>query len=228
MPRHIKKSTPRNQQVEEHEESGTTSAKNGTPKETPKKTSKGSAKGSSKDTGTGKGSTTAGETGSKQGSQGSAKESRAATEAPASGEETAAAETADHEEATTEGTKQASSVKEGFTRPHIDPFVFNLALAKLPDYIPCNMACEVHVAITADDIALLACGPGHHRAALLKCLHVAIDAVDAILSGIELDLAASKAEALLVQRKRRNAAPRFGARSGSSPSSAPRRKVTCG
>ncbi|XP_075722622.1 uncharacterized protein LOC142765486 [Rhipicephalus microplus] len=45
------------------------------------------------------------------------------------------------------------------------PFLFNLALAKLPDYI---MACEVHVAIYVDNFTLFACGPGHHRAALLE------------------------------------------------------------
>ncbi|KAH7982111.1 hypothetical protein HPB52_003007 [Rhipicephalus sanguineus] len=71
-------------------------------------------------------------------------------------------------------------------------------LSKLPDFIPCDTPCEVRSAIYADDIALFACGPGYHRSALLRSLQVAIDAVDAFLSGIGLTLAASKTEALLV------------------------------
>lgn len=80
----------------------------------------------------------------------------------------------------------------------LSPFLFNLVLAKLPDFIPCDTPCEVRSAIYADDIALFACGPGYHRSALLRSLQVAIDAVDAFLSGIGLTLAASKTEALLV------------------------------
>lgn len=96
----------------------------------------------------------------------------------------------------------------------LSPFLFNLALAKLPDYIPCNTACEVHVAIYADDIALFACGPGRHRAALLESLQVAIDAVDAFLNGVGLALAASKTEALLVHPRAstRRSTPRLSLR----------------
>ncbi|XP_075732978.1 uncharacterized protein LOC142775467 [Rhipicephalus microplus] len=64
---------------------------------------------------------------------------------------------------------------------------------------PRNTACEPHLAIYADDIALFACDPGCNRATLLEFLQMAIDAVDAFLGEIELALTAFKTEALLVQ-----------------------------
>ncbi|XP_072145534.1 uncharacterized protein [Dermacentor andersoni] len=41
----------------------------------------------------------------------------------------------------------------------LSPFLFNLALARIPDYIPQFPAHEVRVAVYADDIALFAIGP---------------------------------------------------------------------
>ncbi|KAL3186660.1 hypothetical protein MRX96_026817 [Rhipicephalus microplus] len=73
------------------------------------------------------------------------------------------------------------------------------ALANLPDYIPFNTAFEVHVVNYTDDIALVVYGPGRHRASLLESLQVAVYAVDTLLGGIVLALAASKTEVLLAQ-----------------------------
>ncbi|XP_065283149.1 neprilysin-1-like isoform X1 [Dermacentor albipictus] len=98
------------QQPEENEETGATTTKGSAVKETSRGSRKGSRKGSSRATqeGTTKvsGEDTAGEMGSKQGSEGSTKESAAATEAPASGEQTAAEESGENEEGTGQGSRK--------------------------------------------------------------------------------------------------------------------------
>ncbi|XP_037501543.1 uncharacterized protein LOC119375437 [Rhipicephalus sanguineus] len=96
----------------------------------------------------------------------------------------------------------------------LSPFLFNLVLAKLLDYIPCDTTSEVRAAIYADDIALFVYGPSYRRSGLLEALQVAIDAVDAFLTGIGLTLAASKTEALLVhpQACTRSTTPRLSLR----------------
>lgn len=83
----------------------------------------------------------------------------------------------------------------------LSPFLFNLVLARLPDFIPCDTPCEVRVAIYADDIALFARGPTQRRPAVLASVQTAINAVDAFLKGVGLTLAAPKTEALIVQPK---------------------------
>lgn len=74
----------------------------------------------------------------------------------------------------------------------ISPFLFNLALARLPDYIPKMTAHEVRVAIYADDIALFACGPTALGFQVRESLQSAINAVDEYLASIGLQLSASK------------------------------------
>ncbi|XP_070385219.1 uncharacterized protein [Dermacentor albipictus] len=85
----------------------------------------------------------------------------------------------------------------------ISPFLFNLALARLPDYIPKITAHEVRVAIYADDIALFACGPTDPGYPVRESLQSAINAVDEHLASIGLQLSASKTEALLVHPRSR-------------------------
>lgn len=80
----------------------------------------------------------------------------------------------------------------------LSPFLCNLALARVPDYIPCDTPYDVRVVIYADDIALFARGPTHRRSAVLSSIQTGINAVDAYLKGIGLTLAASKTEALIV------------------------------
>nr|XP_054924031.1 uncharacterized protein LOC129383464 [Dermacentor andersoni] len=79
----------------------------------------------------------------------------------------------------------------------ISPFLFNFALARLPDYIPKMTAYEVRVAMYADDIALFACGPTDLGFQVRESLQSAINAVDEYLASIGLQLSASKTEALL-------------------------------
>nr|XP_050023980.1 uncharacterized protein LOC126518178 [Dermacentor andersoni] len=80
----------------------------------------------------------------------------------------------------------------------ITPFLFNLALARLPDYIPKMTAHEVRVAIYADGIAPFACGPTGLGFQVRESLQSAINAVDEYLASIGLQLSASKTETLLV------------------------------
>nr|XP_050023956.1 uncharacterized protein LOC126518151 [Dermacentor andersoni] len=90
----------------------------------------------------------------------------------------------------------------------ISPFLFNLALARLPDYIPKMTAHEVRVAIYADDIALFACGPTALGFQVRESLQSAINAVDEYLASIGLQLSASKTEAFTPSEDR---ATRYGA-----------------
>ncbi|XP_075553456.1 uncharacterized protein LOC142586081 [Dermacentor variabilis] len=108
------------QQPEENEETVAMTTKGSAVKETSRGNRKGSGKRSSRDTqeGTTKvsGEDTAGETGSKQGSEGSTKDSAAATEAPASGEQTAAAESGENEEGTGKGSRKTRTRSTHFER----------------------------------------------------------------------------------------------------------------
>ncbi|XP_037577084.1 uncharacterized protein LOC119459352 [Dermacentor silvarum] len=87
----------------------------------------------------------------------------------------------------------------------LSPFLFNLALARIGDYIPQLPAYEVRFAVYADDIALFASGPTGRGYVVRECVQSALDAVDAYISGIGLTLSAAKTEALLVH-------PRYGGR----------------
>ncbi|XP_072145536.1 uncharacterized protein [Dermacentor andersoni] len=65
----------------------------------------------------------------------------------------------------------------------LSPFLFNLALARIPDFIPQFPAHEVRVAVYADDIALFASGPTSVGYAVRACVQRALDVVDAYISG---------------------------------------------
>ncbi|XP_075556532.1 uncharacterized protein LOC142588579 [Dermacentor variabilis] len=80
----------------------------------------------------------------------------------------------------------------------LSPFLFNLALARLPDFIPKLTAFEVRVAIYADDIALFASGPTDYGCQVRQSLQSAINAVDEYLTSVGLQLSASKTEALMI------------------------------
>ncbi|XP_037515372.1 uncharacterized protein LOC119391795 [Rhipicephalus sanguineus] len=80
----------------------------------------------------------------------------------------------------------------------LSPFLFNLALARITDYLPRATAVEVRVAMYADDIALFACGPTSRGREVRASVQSYINAVDYFVSGIGLELSAEKTEALLV------------------------------
>ncbi|KAH7965092.1 hypothetical protein HPB49_003306 [Dermacentor silvarum] len=86
----------------------------------------------------------------------------------------------------------------------LSPFLFNLALARIGDYIPQLPEYEVRVAVYADDIALFASGPTARGSVVRGCVQSALDAVDEYVRGIGLTLSAAKTEAMLVH-------PRYGA-----------------
>nr|XP_050026900.1 uncharacterized protein LOC126522207 [Dermacentor andersoni] len=92
----------------------------------------------------------------------------------------------------------------------VSPFLFNLAMARLPAALPIDPHYPVQSTIYADDIALCARGPPEHtrkaRAALQRALHT----VAAYLCSIGLTISARKTEALLLHL--RAAAPRSAAR----------------
>ncbi|XP_075556524.1 uncharacterized protein LOC142588571 [Dermacentor variabilis] len=83
----------------------------------------------------------------------------------------------------------------------LSPFLFNLALARIPDYIPQFPTHEVRIAMYADDIALFASGPTSVGYAVRACVQCALDGVDAYISGIGLTLSAAKTKALIVHPK---------------------------
>ncbi|XP_075534470.1 uncharacterized protein LOC142568352 [Dermacentor variabilis] len=83
----------------------------------------------------------------------------------------------------------------------LSPFLFNLALARIPDYIPQFPTHEVRIAVYADDIALFASGPTSVGYAVRACVQRALDGVDAYISGIGLTLSSAKTKALIVHPK---------------------------
>ncbi|KAH7937243.1 hypothetical protein HPB49_009453 [Dermacentor silvarum] len=80
----------------------------------------------------------------------------------------------------------------------LSPFLFNLALARLSDFIPCTLPFDVRLAIYADDLALLAVGPTSSGKQVHQSVQGAINAVDSYLTGIGLNHSPSKTEALVV------------------------------
>ncbi|KAH7965275.1 hypothetical protein HPB49_005791 [Dermacentor silvarum] len=81
----------------------------------------------------------------------------------------------------------------------LSPFLFNLALARIGDYIPQLPEYEVRVAVYADDIALFASGPTARGSVVRGCVQSALDAVDEYVRGIGLTLSAAKTEAMLLR-----------------------------
>ncbi|KAH7979243.1 hypothetical protein HPB49_008809 [Dermacentor silvarum] len=80
----------------------------------------------------------------------------------------------------------------------LSPFLFNLALSRLPDFIPRTTSHEVRSAICSDDIALFACGPIEVAYLVRASIQTAVHAVDEYLASIGLQLSTAKTEALMV------------------------------
>ncbi|XP_049517215.1 uncharacterized protein LOC119441850 [Dermacentor silvarum] len=80
----------------------------------------------------------------------------------------------------------------------LSPFLFNLALSRLPDFIPRTTSHEVRSAIYADDIAIFACGPTEVGYLVRASIQTAVDAVDEYFASIGLQLSTAKTEALMV------------------------------
>ncbi|KAH7958828.1 hypothetical protein HPB49_005571 [Dermacentor silvarum] len=80
----------------------------------------------------------------------------------------------------------------------LSPFLSNLALARLPDFIPRTLPCDVRLAIYADDLSLFAVGPTSSGRLVRQSIQGAINAIDSYLPGIGLNLSPNKTEALLV------------------------------
>ncbi|KAH7980927.1 hypothetical protein HPB49_020317 [Dermacentor silvarum] len=77
-------------------------------------------------------------------------------------------------------------------------FLFNLALSRLPDFIPRTTSLAVRLAIYADDIAIFACGPTEVGYLVRASIQTAVDAVDKYLASIGLQLSTAKTEVLMV------------------------------
>ncbi|KAH7985271.1 hypothetical protein HPB49_026520 [Dermacentor silvarum] len=74
----------------------------------------------------------------------------------------------------------------------LSPFLFNLALSRLPDFIPRTTSHEVRSAIYADDVAIFACGPTEVGYLVRASIQTAVDAVDEYLASIGLQLPATR------------------------------------
>ncbi|KAH7985635.1 hypothetical protein HPB49_026336 [Dermacentor silvarum] len=74
----------------------------------------------------------------------------------------------------------------------LSPFLFNLALARLPDFIPRTLPSDVRLAIYADDLALFAVGPTSSGTQVRRSIQGAINAIDSYLTGIGLNLSPNK------------------------------------
>ncbi|KAH7964994.1 hypothetical protein HPB49_002759 [Dermacentor silvarum] len=96
----------------------------------------------------------------------------------------------------------------------LSPFLFNSALARLPDFIPRTLPSDVRLAIYADDLALISVGPTSSGRLVRQSIQGAINAIDSYLTGIGLNLSTTKTEALLVhpQFRGRYQVPRLNLR----------------
>ncbi|XP_037572358.2 uncharacterized protein LOC119454525 [Dermacentor silvarum] len=80
----------------------------------------------------------------------------------------------------------------------VSPFLFNLAMARLPAALPIDPHFPVESSIYADDIALWVRGRPQHLRSARKALQRALDTAAAYLSSIGLDISAKKTEAMLL------------------------------
>lgn len=70
----------------------------------------------------------------------------------------------------------------------LSPFLFNVALARLPSAIPRGRRFPVHCSVYADDIALWTSGPRRNLAAVRTCLQEALDASVGHLASVGLSV----------------------------------------
>nr|XP_050031042.1 uncharacterized protein LOC126527297 [Dermacentor andersoni] len=80
----------------------------------------------------------------------------------------------------------------------VSPFLFNLALARLPAALPIDPDYPVSASIYADDIALWVRSSPHNHRSARSALQRALDAAAAYLSSIGLAISARKTEAMLL------------------------------
>ncbi|KAH7985622.1 hypothetical protein HPB49_026340 [Dermacentor silvarum] len=80
----------------------------------------------------------------------------------------------------------------------LSPFLFNVALARLPSSIPKGRRFPVHCSVYADDIALWTSGPRRSLPAVRTCLQEALDASVGHLASVGLTVSSAKTKALLV------------------------------
>ncbi|XP_050038256.1 uncharacterized protein [Dermacentor andersoni] len=80
----------------------------------------------------------------------------------------------------------------------VSPFLFNLALARLPAALPMDPHFPVQSSIYADDMALCVRGPPQHICKARAALQRALDTAAAYLCSIGLTISARKIEALLL------------------------------
>nr|XP_037287207.1 uncharacterized protein LOC119180166 [Rhipicephalus microplus] len=88
------------------------------------------------------------------------------------------------------------------------PRVVSAALARLIDHIPRGTAYGLRAAVYADEVVLFYSGPSLRGHQVCEGRQAAIDAVDGFITGIGLELYATKPEAMLVHPKHSG---RFGA-----------------
>ncbi|XP_037290898.1 uncharacterized protein LOC119186339 [Rhipicephalus microplus] len=80
----------------------------------------------------------------------------------------------------------------------LSPFLFNLALADIDDYIPRALPCDVRVAVYADDIAVFATGPVPSGRCIRTSVQTVLDSIDAFITGRGMTLSPAKTEAMLL------------------------------
>nr|XP_037283956.1 uncharacterized protein LOC119176698 [Rhipicephalus microplus]XP_037290809.1 uncharacterized protein LOC119186204 [Rhipicephalus microplus] len=78
------------------------------------------------------------------------------------------------------------------------PFLFNLALADIDDYIPSALPCDVRVAVYADDIAVSTTGPVPSGRCTCTSVQTVLDSIDAFITGRGMRLSPAKTEAMLL------------------------------
>ncbi|KAH7953199.1 hypothetical protein HPB49_005863 [Dermacentor silvarum] len=74
----------------------------------------------------------------------------------------------------------------------LSPFLFNVALARLPSSIPKGRRFPVHCSVYADDIALWTSGPRRSLPAVRTCLQEALDASVGHLASVGLTVSSAK------------------------------------
>uniref|UniRef100_L7LYN9 Putative tick transposon n=1 Tax=Rhipicephalus pulchellus TaxID=72859 RepID=L7LYN9_RHIPC len=82
----------------------------------------------------------------------------------------------------------------------LSPFLFNLALADIGDYIPRALPCDVRVAIYADDIAVFAARRSDAEPHSRTSVQTVLNSIDAYITGKGMQLSPAKTEALMVHR----------------------------
>ncbi|KAH7960872.1 hypothetical protein HPB49_024166 [Dermacentor silvarum] len=79
----------------------------------------------------------------------------------------------------------------------LSPFLFIVALARLPSTIPKGRRFPVHCSVYADDYALWTSGPRRHLSAVRTCLQEALNASVGHLASVGLSVSPAKTKALV-------------------------------